>query len=171
MLSILHGALFYSIDYWATQVNAPQLLQLITSLSFLVSWVYCSVKYTLYIDESGDFESQKGQWVLSGMLLPDLFDVCEKQLSNKFKLMPRNLDLKSIKSFHLTEFRAHYSPATALDMAQKTLNKLNDMDLQYNLLAVVNYSKISMQEKEQSIFFNLSLLSSINNGSQSRPCT
>ena len=108
------------------------------------------MKYTLYIDESGDFESQKGQWVLSGVLLPDLFDVCENRLSNNFKLMPRNLDLQSIKSFHLTKFRADYLPATALDMAQKTLNKLNDTGLKYNLLAVVNYSKISMQAKEKT---------------------
>ena len=97
-----------------------------------------------------NFESQKGKWVLSGVLLPDLFDMCENLLSEKFKLMPRNLDLKSIKSFHLTEFRTHYSPATALDMAQKTLNKLNDTGLKYNLLAVVNYSKISMKEKEKT---------------------
>ncbi|SVE09610.1 uncharacterized protein METZ01_LOCUS462464, partial [marine metagenome] len=81
--------------------------QLITSLSFLVLWVYYSVKYTLYIDESGDFESQKGQWVLSGVLLPDLFDTCEKRLSDKFKLIPKYLGLNSIKDFHLTEFRTH----------------------------------------------------------------
>ena len=108
------------------------------------------MKYTLYIDESGDFESQKGQWVLSGVLLPDLFDRCEKKLSDKFKLIPKDLGLNSIKDFHLTEFRTHYSTATAFNMAQQTLNKLEETNLKYNFLAVVNYSKISMQEKEKT---------------------
>jgi len=34
---------FYSIDFWARQDNAPELVQVITSLSFLASWIYCTV--------------------------------------------------------------------------------------------------------------------------------
>lgn len=38
------GLFFYSIDYWAEQVNAPEVFQFITSLSVLAAWIYCTVR-------------------------------------------------------------------------------------------------------------------------------
>ena len=46
------------------------------------------MKYTLYIDESGDFETQRGQWVLSGGLFSDTYENCEKHLINKLSSVP-----------------------------------------------------------------------------------
>jgi len=62
------------------------------------------LKYTLYIDESGDFESNRVEWVLFGMLFSDSYDKCEKVFTNKFRAIPYDLGLRSIKNFHLTEF-------------------------------------------------------------------
>ena len=39
------------------------------------------MKYTLYIDESGDFQSPKVQWVISGVLFADTYENCEKFLN------------------------------------------------------------------------------------------
>jgi hypothetical protein len=64
------------------------------------------LRYTLYIDESGDFQSPRGQWVLSGVLFSESYENCEKFLTSKLSDMPKNLGLKSIKDFHLTEFRS-----------------------------------------------------------------
>ena len=57
------------------------------------------MNYTLYIDESGDFESQRGQWVLSGVLFADNYENCEKFLIEKLKLSPSELGLNSINNF------------------------------------------------------------------------
>jgi hypothetical protein len=54
------------------------------------------MNFTLYIDESGDFETSRGQWVLSGMLFAEGFDNCEKHLTNKFKSMPKVIKLKNV---------------------------------------------------------------------------
>jgi len=63
------------------------------------------LKYILYIDKSGDFESNRGEWILSGMLFSDSYEKCENVFANKFRAMPYDLGLRSIKDFHLTEFR------------------------------------------------------------------
>ena len=54
------------------------------------------MNYTLYIDESGDFQSQRGQWIISGVLFQDQYDECESILKKKFKNMPEELNLKSM---------------------------------------------------------------------------
>lgn len=59
------------------------------------------MNYTLYIDESGDFQSQRGRWIISGVLFQEKYTECENILKNKFHNMADELNLKSIKDFHL----------------------------------------------------------------------
>ncbi len=108
------------------------------------------MKYTLYIDESGDFESKRGQWVLSGMLFSDTYENCEKFLTSKFSDTPKKLGLKSIKDFHLTEFRRDYGHIQAVDMAKQVLNKLNSLSFNYYCLAAINYTKSSLSDREKT---------------------
>ena len=39
------------------------------------------MKYSLYIDESGDFETPRGEWVLAGLLFSESYDQCENILN------------------------------------------------------------------------------------------
>jgi len=63
------------------------------------------MNYTLFIDESGDFENPKGEWIISGVLFSTDFKNCEKYLKSVLNSTPAQYGLDSIKRFHLTEFR------------------------------------------------------------------
>jgi len=108
------------------------------------------MNYTLYIDESGDFETQRGQWVLSGALFSDTYKNCEKLLINKLSSVPKQLGCESIKDFHLTEFRQVHGHKTAVNMAETFLDKLNTFPFDYHFLATINYRKSSLSEREKT---------------------
>jgi len=114
------------------------------------------MKYTLYIDESGDFESNRGEWVLSGMLFSDSYDKCEKVFSNKFRAMPYDLGLRSIKDFHLTEFRREFGHSEAVQMAKKFFNKLDSLPFEYHCLVTINKTKTSLANREKTYRLMLS---------------
>jgi hypothetical protein len=114
------------------------------------------MNYTLYIDESGDFISDRGQWVLSGMLFADSYDNCERILTNKLENMPLEFGLKSIKQFHLTEFRRDFGHSEAVDMAKRTFNKLNSLPFDYHCLVAINYTKSSLSSREKTYRLMLS---------------
>ena len=114
------------------------------------------MKYTLYIDESGDFETSRGQWVLAGLLISDSYANSEKLLTNKLSEMPRQLGLKSIKDFHLTDFRRDFGHETAVDMAKKVYNKLNGLSVAYHAIAAINFSKSSLSNREKTYRLMLS---------------
>ena len=108
------------------------------------------MNYTLYIDESGDFETQRGQWVLSGALFSDTYENCEKLLINKLSSVPKQLGCESIKDFHLTEFRQIHGHETAVSMAGVFLDKLNTLPFDYHFLSTINYTKSSLSERERT---------------------
>jgi len=114
------------------------------------------LNYTLYIDESGDFESDRGEWVLSGMLFSDSYDKCEKVFTNKFRAMPYDLGLGSIKDFHLTEFRREFGHGEAVGMAKKVFNKLGSLPFDYHCLVTINKTKSSLSNREKTYRLMLS---------------
>ncbi len=114
------------------------------------------MNYTLYIDESGDFESNRGEWVLSGMLFSDSYDKCEKVFTNKFRAIPYDLGLRSIKDFHLTEFRREFGHGQAVEMAQKVFNKLDSFPFEYHALVTINKTKSSLSNREKTYRLMLS---------------
>jgi len=119
------------------------------------------MNYTLYIDESGDFESQRGQWVLSGVLFSDSYENCEKFLVEKLKSAPSELDLKSIKQFHLTEFRRDFGHLKAVEMAKHVFNKLNKLPFDYHFIVTINQAKSSLSYREKTYRLMLSDLLSL----------
>lgn len=114
------------------------------------------MKYTLYIDESGDFESQRGQWLISGVLFSESYKVCENTFTKKFKSAPAELNLKSIKQFHLTDFRKEFGHDKAVGMANQFLKKLNNLPFDYYCLVAINYSKHSLSTREKTYRLMLS---------------
>lgn len=107
------------------------------------------MNYTLYIDESGDFVSERGQWLISGILLADTYENCEKFLKSTMSNVPKELDLESIKQFHLTEFR-RYGNEKAVSMAKTVLDKLKSLPFDYHCLAAINFSKASLSSREKT---------------------
>jgi len=113
------------------------------------------MNYTLYIDESGDFLSERGQWLISGVLLADTYENCEKFLKSTMSNTPRELGLESIKQFHLTEFRRHGNEK-AVSMAKTVLDKLKNLPFDYHCLATINYTKSSLSSREKTYRLMLS---------------
>jgi len=113
------------------------------------------MNYTLYIDESGDFVSERGQWLISGVLLADTYENCEKFLKSTMSSAPRELGLESIKQFHLTEFRRHGNEK-AVSMAKTVLDKLKNLPCDYHCLATINYTKVSLSSREKTYRLMLS---------------
>jgi hypothetical protein len=105
---------------------------------------------TLYIDESGDFQSERGQWIISGVLFCEKYENCENILRSKFSTAPNELNLTSIKDFHLTEFRRNYGHDEAVTMAKKVLHKLDSLPFEYHFLTTINYSKTSLSNREKT---------------------
>jgi hypothetical protein len=114
------------------------------------------MNYTLYIDESGDFESQRGQWIISGVLFQAKYEDCDTILKQKFLSISEELGLKSIRDFHLTEFRRNFNHEEAVLMARKTLSKLESLPFKYYFLTTVNYSKTSLSSRERTYRLMLS---------------
>jgi hypothetical protein len=114
------------------------------------------VKFTLYIDESGDFESSRGQWVVAGLLVADSYANSERTLTNKLGEMPRQLGLKSIKDFHLTEFRREFGHNIAVDMAEQVYKKLDSLPVKYHAIATINHTKSSLSSREKTYRLMLS---------------
>ena len=108
------------------------------------------MKYTLYIDESGDFETPRGQWVLAGLLISDSYANSEKMLSNKLSKMPKQLGVKSIKDFHLTELRRDFGHESAVNMAKQVYSKLSSLPVDYHAIASINFTKSSLSTREKT---------------------
>jgi len=119
------------------------------------------MNYTLYIDESGDFESQRGQWVLSGVLFADNYKNCEKFLIDRLKSVPSELELNSIKQFHLTEFRRDFGHEKAVDMARHVFNKLKKLPFDYHFIVAINETKSTLSYREKTYRLMLSDLLSL----------
>lgn len=108
------------------------------------------IKYTLYIDESGDFESSKGQWVVAGILLADSYEDVEKKLSARFRTVPEKFGLKSIKEFHLTEFRRKFGHAQANLIARHVFKTLDGLPIEFHGMATINLTKSELSEREKT---------------------
>ena len=121
------------------------------------------MKFTLYIDESGDFETERGQWVLSGVLFSASYDKCELQLNNKLSVLPNELTkskdlfgvegsskIRTMKDFHLTDFRREFGHDIAVKIASKTINKLSELPFEFYCLVAINHSRFSLSDKEKT---------------------
>ena len=108
------------------------------------------MKYTLYIDESGDFETPRGEWVLAGVLFSDTYENCENAFFKKLNSFPKKVGLHSIKEFHLTEFRRDLGHGRAIEIAGQLFKQIDSLPFSYYGIAAINYSKSSLSEREKT---------------------
>lgn len=106
--------------------------------------------YTLFIDESGDFETKKGKWVISGLLVEGKFAEIDLEFRKIYSHIPKNLGFDSLKDFHLTEFRANLGHEKALDIAKHVLSNLEVLKQKYAMVSVVNFTKSKLSEREMT---------------------
>ena len=106
--------------------------------------------YTLFIDESGDFETKKGKWVVAGLLVEGKFSDLESELKKIYNNLPKDLGFNSIKDFHLTEFRSNLGHDKALEIAKQTLNHLEKLQKKYTMVSAVNFTKSKLSEREMT---------------------
>ena len=106
------------------------------------------MKYTLFIDESGDFTSQKGEWVIGGTLFEgDYLTVSDKL--NKLNL--KNTDLPQSKwEYHLTELRTKYGNDLAIKKAEKFFDCISKAKLRFVFVTVVNEQKTELSQRERT---------------------
>jgi hypothetical protein len=108
------------------------------------------MKYTLYIDESGDFESDRGQWLISGFLCNADYRESSLALENVFRSLPSKLGVNSIHDFHLTEFRSKFGHDKALEKANFLIETLSHLPFDYHFLTTINQSKIKINNREKT---------------------
>jgi hypothetical protein len=123
------------------------------------------MKYTLFIDESGDFKGQKGQWLISGFLCNAGYEESTRALDKVLSKLPEKLGIKSVSDFHLTEFRENFGHDVAIEKAGVLFDTLKQLPFDYHCLTTVNESKIKLINPEKTyrimIFDLLSLLESV----------
>lgn len=120
------------------------------------------MNFTLYIDESGDFTTAKGQWLVAGFLCEGRSKDIDRALTQLFIDLPAQLGQSSIKDFHLKEFRENYGHATAVDMAKSLFKQLDKINRTYRLSVSINRNKVTIVDREKTyrtmIFDLLSVL-------------
>lgn len=109
------------------------------------------MKYTLFIDESGDFKHfnpQKG-WVISGVLCPGKRKQAEKAIEEAVSPVAKRQGLHLSKEVHLTELRKVWSNHTKVgDFAKAVLHAASDTGARF--AAVINEGEARMREPERT---------------------
>src|SRR5690606_4696100 len=105
-------------------------------------------KYTLFVDESGDFESNRGEWVLSGALCKAPFAAAEKQIGNVAAAIPAKYGLAERKDLHMHDLRRKWGHERALNVARSVLEAIGRLEIHVQLVGVVNRSKRRIGQRE-----------------------
>lgn len=106
------------------------------------------MNYTLFIDESGDFLTQSGEWVIGGTLFEGKYDEVEKKFSSIS--FPRNFEPVHIRQFHLTEFRTNYGSEEAVQKASVFFDAVSKTNLKYYFITVINEKKLGLSQRERT---------------------
>ena len=109
------------------------------------------MKYTLYVDESGDFELNKGEWVIGSVLFEGAEEIVEKKLDSLKNILKDSGYPYEREKYHLTEFRRNFGNDKAIRIAENLLFlSLSKVNLKYKFLTVINENKVSLSQKERT---------------------
>lgn len=108
------------------------------------------MKYTIFIDESGDFTTDKGKWIISGFLCVSDYDSSIKSINDICKNIPEKIEVQSIKDCHLTEFRKKLGHVEALKKVAIVFNQLESLPFQYYFISSINGQKIQIDHREKT---------------------
>jgi tetratricopeptide (TPR) repeat protein len=107
------------------------------------------MKYTLFIDESGDFEESE-QWVVGGVLCRANAQRSRLQIRKALQHLPAKFDLDSSQDLHLTDLRREFGHEKALEVASEAFHSIASSEVDTHLLAAVNESQTDLREPERT---------------------
>ena len=107
------------------------------------------MKYSLFIDESGDFYHQK-EWVVSGLLCPYDKETAEKCLKKTLGHLPKRFDISSQKNMHLTDLRKERGGDAAVEIADAIFSALQTSQYKWKLVVARNHTKFGLSDPERT---------------------
>ena len=107
------------------------------------------MKYTLFIDESGDF-NKAPRWIVSGVLCEGRPAQAEEQLKKSIFHIPRQFNLSSCKDLHLTELRRDLGHVEANKIAKAVFSAAEGTGIVKSMLVVKNSRKKGLRESERT---------------------
>jgi hypothetical protein len=107
------------------------------------------MKYSLFIDESGDFHQSK-EWILSGVLCPFNKDIAEKYLKKTLGYIPKQIGISSHKEMHLTELRKKRGHDAAVEAAGTLFSALYNSNYKWKLVVARNHTKFGLSDPERT---------------------
>ena len=107
------------------------------------------MKYSLFIDESGDFHHSK-EWIVSGILCPYDKETSEKYLKKTLSHLPQRFTISSHKKMHLTELRQERGHAAAVNVADSLFSALHDSQYKWKLVVARNQTKFGLSDSERT---------------------
>lgn len=107
------------------------------------------MKYTLFIDESGDFEKRE-QWVVGGVLCRANAQRSRLQIRKALQHLPAKFDLRSSQDLHLTDLRKDLGHEKAVEVASSAFGSIASSELDTHLVAAVNKSVEGLREPERT---------------------
>ena len=107
------------------------------------------MKYSLFVDESGDFHQSK-EWIVSGILCPYDKDLAEKNLKKTLGHIPKRSDISSHKKMHLTELRKERGHDAAVEVANSIFSALITSQYKWKLVVARNQTKFGLSDPERT---------------------
>ena len=107
------------------------------------------VTQTLFIDESGDFDTSP-RWIVSGVLCTGEPQTAEKRLSTALKTVRRRFHVDSLADLHLTELRKARGHQDAIDIARAVLTAAEDTGIVTGMLVVENARGEGLADNERT---------------------
>ncbi len=107
------------------------------------------MKYSLFIDESGDFHQSK-EWIVSGILCPYDKGIAEKYLEKTLGHIPKRSGLSSPNKMHLTELRQERGHDAAVEVASSLFAALNNSRYKWKLVVARNQTKFGLSDPERT---------------------
>lgn len=106
---------------------------------------------TLYIDESGDFETERGEWIVGGVLVRGNPKQSDSTLRRVMKGALSSFGVREPAQLHLTDIIERDGVGRANEVATRALSKVvQEPGLGAELLAVRNGQRRSMQSSERT---------------------
>lgn len=106
------------------------------------------MKITIYVDESGDFTTTKGRWLLAALVVPEEYEVANRKLINALSGFPAEFGYKGIQSLHLTEIRKAEGSSIAVSKANTFIERALSVSRYASLIGTINHSKVQVSDRE-----------------------
>jgi hypothetical protein len=108
------------------------------------------MKLTIFIDESGDFVTTRGEWVLGGFLCFEDFHNVNSKLFEIYNSFPSVNNLSSIMDFHFTELKKILGFEKTFQIAKDFIESSSRLPFKNYFISTIDYTKTKLKEKERT---------------------